>query len=82
LAVLNPTGGTVMSGTYTGHLAAVMAAIACRTEMARPGFYEHIHRLADRLYTGMRQALRVTGIPGIVQGIGADSASALASASR
>lgn len=71
MSVLNPVGHTIMSGTYTGHLTAVMGAIACQTEIARPGFYEHINALADRLYKGMTEALRVTGVPAIVQGIGA-----------
>ena len=71
MSVLNPVGHTIMSGTYTGHLIAVMGAIACQTEIARPGFYEHINALADRLYKGMTEALRVTGVPAIVQGIGA-----------
>ncbi len=71
MSVLNPLGRTVMSGTYTGHLTAVMGAIACQTEIAKPGFYEHINGLAGRLYRGIEEALRVTGVPGIVQGIGA-----------
>jgi glutamate-1-semialdehyde 2,1-aminomutase len=71
MSVLNPVGHTIMSGTYTGHLIAVMGAIACQTEIARPSFYEHINALADRLYKGMTEALRVTGVPAILQGIGA-----------
>ena len=71
MSVLNPVGRTGMSGTYTGHLTAVMAAIACQKEIAKPGFYPHINQLADRLYAGIREALRVTGVPGVVQGIGA-----------
>ena len=70
MSVLNPIGRTVMSGTYTGHLTAVMAAIACQQEIAKPDFYPHMNRLADRLYAGITEALRVTGVPGIVQGIG------------
>ncbi len=71
MSVLNPVGHTVISGTYTGHLVSVMAAIACQTEIAQPGFYDHIDALADRLYTGITDLLSTTGIPGIVQGIGA-----------
>ncbi len=71
MSVLNPIGRTGMSGTYTGHLTAVMGAIACQNEIAKPGFYAHINTLADRLYRGMTEALRATGVPGIVQGIGA-----------
>jgi len=70
MSVLNPTGRTVMSGTYTGHLTAVMGAIACQTEIAAPGFYDGLNRLSERLYGGIREALRVTGVPGVVQGIG------------
>jgi glutamate-1-semialdehyde 2,1-aminomutase len=71
MSMLNPLGHTVMSGTYTGHLIAVMAAIACQREIARPGFYEHINDVGRRLYDGITEALRQTGTPGIVQGIGA-----------
>lgn len=71
MSVLNPAGRTVMSGTYTGHLTAVMGAIACQTEISKPGFYAHINGLADRLYRGITEALRVTRVPGIAQGIGA-----------
>ena len=69
MSVLNPVGRTVMSGTYTGHLTAVMAAIACQTETRQPGFYPHITR--------WRPALRASGRPRghrrarAVQGIGA-----------
>jgi len=71
MSVLNPVGHTIMSGTYTGHLTAVMPAIACQRELAKPEFYAHITRLADRLYSGIREALKVTGVPGVLQGIGA-----------
>jgi len=59
-----------MSGTYTGHLIAVMGAIAAQTELARPGVYDHLTAVADQLYTGITEALRITGVPGVVQGIG------------
>ncbi len=69
--VLNPMGHTVISGTYTGHIPAVLGALACQKEIARPGFYDHINLLAERLYSGMTQLLQVTGVPGVVQGVGA-----------
>jgi len=71
MSVLNPVGHTVMSGTYTGHLTAVMGAIACQAELAKPEFYPRLNGLADRLYRGITEALRVTKVPGIVQGLGA-----------
>jgi glutamate-1-semialdehyde 2,1-aminomutase len=71
MSVLNPIGHTVMSGTYTGHLIAVMGAIACQMELAKPDFYPRLNGLADRLYRGITEALALTGVPGIVQGLGA-----------
>jgi glutamate-1-semialdehyde 2,1-aminomutase len=71
MSVLSPVGRTVMSGTYTGHLTAVMAAIACQTEIAKPDFYKNLNGLARRLYEGIAEALRTTCVPGIIQGIGA-----------
>jgi glutamate-1-semialdehyde 2,1-aminomutase len=49
----------------------VMAAIACQTEIAKLSFYPHINMLADRLYKGIAEVLRVTGVPGVIQAIGA-----------
>ena len=69
--VLNPVGHTVISGTYTGHVPAVLGALACQKEIARSGFYDHINALADRLYDGIAGLLQANGIPGVVQGIGA-----------
>ena len=72
MSVLNPVGRTIMSGTYTGHLTAVMGAIACQTETRETGVLSRTStRLADRLYRGIARGARVTGVPGVVQGIGA-----------
>ena len=71
MSVLSPVGHTVMSGTYTGHLTAVMGAIACQRELATPGFYDHINELAAGLYAGISDILARKGILGVVQGIGA-----------
>jgi glutamate-1-semialdehyde 2,1-aminomutase len=69
--VLNPIGHTVISGTYTGHIPAVLGALACQKEIARPGFYDHINALAGRLYSGIAELFQTTGVPGILQGVGA-----------
>jgi glutamate-1-semialdehyde 2,1-aminomutase len=71
MGVLNPSGHTVVSGTYTGHLISVLAAIACQEEIAKPGFYAHIDALAERLYGGLRELFQMMGVPAVVQGIGA-----------
>ncbi len=68
---VSPLGKSAHSGTYTGHLIPVMAAIACLEEISSPNFYEHIYSLADRLYGGLRQLLEKHKIKAMVQGLGA-----------
>lgn len=64
-------GGTIQSGTYSGHLFPVLASAACLREMRRPGFYDHIYALANALYPGLREIFTRQGIKAQVQGIGA-----------
>ena len=59
------------SGTYTGHLIPVMAAIACLDEISSAGFYDHIFALADKLYGGLNELLAKHKIKARVQGLGA-----------
>ncbi|RMF93866.1 MAG: aminotransferase class III-fold pyridoxal phosphate-dependent enzyme [Nitrospinota bacterium] len=66
-----PRGKVAHSGTYTGHLFGVLAALASLEEMRQPGFYPHIHRLADTLYTGLEEIFRRHDFPAHVQGLGA-----------
>jgi glutamate-1-semialdehyde 2,1-aminomutase len=68
---LAPLGKVSQSGTYTGHLFAVLAAIASLEEMRQPAFYPHIHRLADRLYTGVQDLFRRYNVSAYIQGLGA-----------
>jgi glutamate-1-semialdehyde 2,1-aminomutase len=68
---LMPTGDCQHSGTYNGHLVAVAAGLAAVTAYRQPGFYEHIHALADRLYGGLQELFRRHGVTARVQGLGA-----------
>ncbi len=68
---LSPLGGVAQSGTYSGHQFGVMAALATLQELGQPGFYPHIHALADSLYYGMNDLFARHGIQGHVQGLGA-----------
>ncbi|NIA06476.1 MAG: aminotransferase class III-fold pyridoxal phosphate-dependent enzyme [Actinobacteria bacterium] len=68
---VSPLGKSAHSGTYTGHLIPVMAAIACLEEISSPGFYEHINALAEKLYGGMEELLAKYKIQARVQGLGA-----------
>jgi glutamate-1-semialdehyde 2,1-aminomutase len=68
---LMPTGDCQHSGTYNGHLVAVAAGLAAVTAYRQPGFYEHIHVVAERLYGGLQELFTRHGVTARVQGLGA-----------
>jgi glutamate-1-semialdehyde 2,1-aminomutase len=68
---LAPSGKSTHSGTYTGHLIPVMGANAAMDEIAKPGFYDHIYRLADRLYAGLDEIFSSSRLNIKAQGLGA-----------
>ncbi len=68
---LNPLGNVVMSGTYTGSLLAVVAAVECLTMSLEAGFYEHFDQLGTRLFTGVNDLFATHNLPGHVRGVGA-----------
>jgi glutamate-1-semialdehyde 2,1-aminomutase len=68
---LMPDGDCQHSGTYNGHPVVVAAALAALKAYCEPGFYDHIHRIAERLYGGMNAVFNKHGVPGTVRGIGA-----------
>ncbi len=68
---VRPLGESEHSGTYTGHLIPVMAAIACLDEISSPGFYKHIYALADRLYGGLTDLIKKHKLKARIQGLGA-----------
>ena len=68
---LMPTGDCQHSGTYNGHPVAVAAGLAAVTAYRQPGFYEHIHAVAERLYGGLNAIFERHGVAGRVQGLGA-----------
>ncbi len=68
---LMPTGDCQHSGTYNGHVVAVAAALAAVTAYREPGFYEHIHAVAERLYGGLQAIFDRHGVAARVQGLGA-----------
>ena len=71
MEVLGPVGPVPMSGTYTGHLSAVLAALESLAIMSEPGFYERLNAVAHRLYSGFDGLFEGSGVPGHVQGLGA-----------
>ncbi len=68
---LMPVGDCQHSGTYNGHPVAVAAGLAAVTAYREPGFYEHIHAVAARLYDGLNAIFARHGVAGRVQGLGA-----------
>src|SRR4051794_40770661 len=68
---LMPTGDCQHSGTYNGHPVSVAAGLAAVTAYRTPGFYDHIHAVAGRLYPGLQAVFDRHGVRARVQGLGA-----------
>src|SRR5258706_16258028 len=68
---LMPSGDCQPSGTYNGHPVVVAAGLAAVKAYRSPGFYEHIHAVAARLYPGLQAIFDKHGIQARVQGLGA-----------
>ncbi|MHB1133550.1 MAG: aspartate aminotransferase family protein [Chloroflexota bacterium] len=71
MKTFSPLGPAAHSGTYSGHLFAMLAVIASLTEIRRPGFYDEVMAKAERLYSGLTGLFATHGIPARVQGLGA-----------
>jgi glutamate-1-semialdehyde 2,1-aminomutase len=65
-----PLGTAAHSGTFSGHLFPVLAAIAALEEISQPGFYDPIMANAKRFYTGIDRLLSDHGVVARVQGLG------------
>jgi glutamate-1-semialdehyde 2,1-aminomutase len=68
---LMPVGDCQHSGTYNGHPVAVAAGLAAVTAYRQPGFHEHIHAVAGRLYAGLQGLFDRHRVQARVQGLGA-----------
>ena len=68
---LAPVGDAAHSGTYSGHLFAVLAGMATLREIKSPGFYDRIGAVADRLYSGLNEIFARRGLAAWAQGLGA-----------
>lgn len=63
--------GTVsIAGTYNANMIAVSAANATLDELAKPGMYERLYSVSDRLREGLDRLVRDLCIPAHVVGLG------------
>ena len=67
---LAPTGGVVHSGTYSGHLLSILAAIVTLEELSAPGLYDRINARAAQFYADIQAIFDRHGFPATVQGLG------------
>ncbi len=67
---LAPTGTVVHSGTYSGHLLSVLAAIATLEELGQPGLYDRLNARAARFYADIQAIFDHHSVPALVQGLG------------
>jgi len=70
MQALAPTGPVYQAGTLSGNPIAMAAGFACLTEIARPGIYETLTALTDRLANGLLTAAREEGIALVVNHVG------------
>ena len=65
-----PLSPVYQAGTLAGNPLAMSAGIAALTQLTKPGLYDEIKQLAQRLVLGLRAELADAGIPGEVNAIG------------
>jgi glutamate-1-semialdehyde 2,1-aminomutase len=65
-----PLGPVYQAGTLAGNPLAMSAGIATLKELRRPGLYEGIQELAQKLMKGLRAALRDAGIKAQINSVG------------
>ncbi|HEX5501199.1 MAG TPA: aminotransferase class III-fold pyridoxal phosphate-dependent enzyme, partial [Thermomicrobiales bacterium] len=70
MALLAPTGPVAHSGTYSGHLLSVLAALATLDVLRAPGVYDRIAAESAAFYRDLQATFDRRGVPARVQGLG------------
>jgi glutamate-1-semialdehyde 2,1-aminomutase len=70
MQALAPTGPVYQAGTLSGNPIAMAAGFACLTEISRPGIYETLTGLTDRLANGLLKVAQEEGIALVVNHVG------------
>jgi glutamate-1-semialdehyde 2,1-aminomutase len=65
-----PLGPVYQAGTLAGNPLAMRAGIAALKQLTKPGLYEQMAQLAQRLVSGLRTELAASGIPAQVNAMG------------
>src|SRR5947208_5657019 len=65
-----PLGPVYQAGTLAGNPLAMSAGIAALKQLTKPGLYDEMTQLAQRLVLGLRAELADAGIPGQINAIG------------
>jgi glutamate-1-semialdehyde 2,1-aminomutase len=69
--LLAPTGTVAHSGTYSGFLPSILAAIETLDELRQPGVYDRINATANQFYADLQGIFDRKNLPMVVQGRGA-----------
>ena len=65
-----PLGPVYQAGTLAGNPLAMCAGIAALKQLTKPGLYEQMEELAQRLVSGLRAELSAAGIPAQINAMG------------
>ena len=70
MSMASPVGKAGVSGTYSGNLVAIMAAIECAKMIQEPEFYDKIDETGNALFNGINDLMQKNGISGHLRGVG------------
>ncbi|MBP6117144.1 MAG: glutamate-1-semialdehyde 2,1-aminomutase [Neisseriaceae bacterium] len=70
MAHISPMGGVYQAGTLSGNPVAVAAGLKSLEIIQRPGFYEHLSAMTERLAVGLKAAADAVNLPFSTAAIG------------